>query len=98
MCRCVTGYSDDIVRCTLCHCAVGYEVTTVESALPRARIFVTATGCKDIIKGEMFEQMLDDAIVCNIGNLANELDIKWLNENCANRDTIKPQVCVSLYS
>ena len=67
-------------------------MTTVEEALKEARIFVTATGCKDIIKGDMFSRMLEDTIVCNIGHFDCELDVKWLNENCAKKDTVKPQV------
>lgn len=74
-------------------CAMeGYEVTTMEEALKEARIFVTATGCKDILKGDMFERMLEDTIVCNIGHFDCELDIAWLNANCKSKDTIKPQV------
>ena len=71
---------------------VGYEVTTIDEALKEARIFVTATGCKDILKGDMFERMLEDTIVCNIGHFDCELDIAWLNANCKSKDTIKPQV------
>lgn len=70
----------------------GYEVSTVEAALPEARIYVTTTGCKDILRGEHFSQMLDDTIVCNIGHFDNEVDVKWLNDNCVNKDNIKPQV------
>jgi adenosylhomocysteinase len=70
----------------------GYEVTTVEDALSRARIFVTATGCMGILKGEHFSNMLEDTIVCNIGHFDCEIDIAWLNKNCVKKDTIKPQV------
>jgi adenosylhomocysteinase len=70
----------------------GYEVTTVEEAVKESRIFVTATGCTSIIRGEHFLAMLDDAIVCNIGHFDCEIDAKWLNENCVSKDTIKPQV------
>lgn len=70
----------------------GYEVTTVEHAVKVARLFVTATGCQSIIRGEHFEQMLDDSIVCNIGHFDCEVDVKWLNENCRSKDTVKPQV------
>jgi len=62
-----------------------------------ARIFVSATGCKDIICGAHFDQMLDDAIVCNIGHFDCEIDVKWLNENCKSKVTIKPQVKLSLW-
>jgi len=67
-------------------------VTTIENAVKVARIFVTATGCKNIIMGEHFEQMLDDSIVCNIGHFDCEVDVKWLNENSQTKDTVKPQV------
>ena len=70
----------------------GYEVTTVEEAVPKARLFVTASGCKDVIVGRHFEQMLDDSIVCNIGHFDIEVEAKWLNENCLSKDTVKPQV------
>ena len=71
---------------------LGYEVTTMDEAAKEARIFVTTTGCKDIITGPQFEQMLDDAIVCNIGHFDTEIAVKWLEENAASKDTIKPQV------
>merc|ERR1739838_86829 len=45
----------------------GFEVTTMEEACKEGNIFVTTTGCEDIIMGSHFEQMKDDAIVCNIG-------------------------------
>lgn len=70
----------------------GFEVTTVEEAVKEARIFVSATGCKDIICDVHYNQMLDDAIVCNIGHFDCEIDVKWLNENCQSKVTIKPQV------
>jgi len=70
----------------------GFEVTTMEHAVKEAHIFVTTTGCTDIITGEHFMQMQDDAIVCNIGHFDCEIEVKWLNENCASKDNIKPQV------
>jgi len=69
----------------------GYEVTTMEEAAARGNIFVTTTGCRDIITGELMSLMKDDAIVCNIGHFDLEIDVKWLKTN-ATRDTIKPQV------
>lgn len=45
----------------------GYEVTTMDEASTEASIFVTTTGCKDIITSRHFENMKDDSIVCNIG-------------------------------
>jgi len=69
----------------------GYEVTTMEDAAPRGNIFVTTTGCKDIIRHEHMQVMKDDAIVCNIGHFDVEIDVKWLKEN-STRVNIKPQV------
>lgn len=43
----------------------GYQVTTMEEAAPLGQIFVTTTGCRDIIVGEHFEVMREDAIVCS---------------------------------
>jgi len=70
----------------------GYEVCPIEDAVERAQIFVTTTGCKDIITGKHFERMRNDAIVCNIGHFDCEIDVKWLEENCAKKTNIKPQV------
>lgn len=70
----------------------GYEVTTMDEACKEGNIFVTTTGCKDIILGRHFQEMKDDAIVCNIGHFDIELDVKWLNNNAVKKVNIKPQV------
>jgi len=70
----------------------GYEVTTVEDAVSRCNIFVTTTGCKDILTGKHFLQMKNDAIVCNIGHFDCEIEVKWLEQNCKLKTNIKPQV------
>eukprot|EP00127_Corallochytrium_limacisporum_P002709 Clim_evm18s136 gene=Clim_evmTU18s136 len=70
----------------------GFEVTTMEDAVERSHIFVTTTGCRDIITSEHMGKMLDDAIVCNIGHFDCEIDVAWLNKNAKDRSTIKPQV------
>lgn len=69
----------------------GYQVTTMEEACKLGHIFVTATGCQDIIRAEHYLEMREDSIVCNIGHFDVELDVKWLNDNCT-RSEIKPQV------
>lgn len=74
----------------------GYEVTTVENAVKVARLFVTATGCNGILRGEHFVEMLDESIVCNIGQFDSEIDVSWLKENCQSKDTIKPQVKINI--
>jgi adenosylhomocysteinase len=71
----------------------GYEVTTMEEAAPRGQIFVTATGCRDIIRGEHLSVMPNDAIVCNIGHFDLEIDVAWLeNLKGVKKVEIKPQV------
>ena len=71
----------------------GFEVKRLETAIPEADIIVTATGNKDIVRGEHFEAMNDKTIVCNIGHFDNEIDIAWLNQHYGDsKDTIKPQV------
>jgi len=69
----------------------GYQVTTLEEAAPQASIFVTATGCRDIIRGEHFLQMQEDSIVCNIGHFDVEIDVTWLEKNAVEKVNIKPQ-------
>ncbi|KAJ3402959.1 S-adenosyl-L-homocysteine hydrolase [Chytriomyces hyalinus] len=70
----------------------GYEVTTMEDAVKEANIFVTTTGCRDIITGAHFPLMKDDAIVCNIGHFDIEIDVAWLKANAKKCVNIKPQV------
>jgi len=71
----------------------GFEVKRLETAIPEADIVVTATGNKDIVRGEHFETMNDKTIVCNIGHFDNEIDMAWLNQHYGDtKDTIKPQV------
>lgn len=64
----------------------------MEQACKFGRIFVTATGSRDLILGEHMLQMPDDAILCNIGHGDLEIDVKWLKENAINKENIKLQV------
>ncbi|KAF4503835.1 hypothetical protein G6O67_008775 [Ophiocordyceps sinensis] len=70
----------------------GYQVTTMEKAAKIGQIFVTTTGCRDILTGEHFEAMPNDAIVCNIGHFDIEIDVAWLKKNAKSVQNIKPQV------
>ncbi|KAI0732613.1 S-adenosyl-L-homocysteine hydrolase [Fomitopsis betulina] len=70
----------------------GYEVTTMEDAAHRANVFVTTTGNRDIIRGEHFLVMPEDAIVSNIGHFDIEIDVAWLKANAKAVVNIKPQV------
>ena len=87
-CRVMVSEIDPI--CALQASMEGYEVVTMEEAAPRADIFVTATGNKDVIRIEHMRAMKDRAIVANIGHFDNEIQVaglknlKWHN--------IKPQV------
>ena len=79
--------------CALQAAMDGYEVKKMSTAIPRADIVVTATGNKDIIRGEHFKLMNDKTIVCNIGHFDNEIDMAWLNKNYGTTKVeIKPQV------
>jgi adenosylhomocysteinase len=65
--------------CALQAAMEGFEVTTMEDAASRGNIFVTATGCRDIIMLEHMQKMPEDAIVCNIGHFDLEIDVAGLN-------------------
>jgi len=79
--------------CALQAAMEGYEVTTMEDAAARGNIFVTATGCRDVIRGEHISAMQNDAIVCNIGHFDLEIDMAWLNsQKGVKKVEIKPQV------
>lgn len=77
--------------CALQAAMEGFEVTTMEDAVEKADIFVTATGCCDIINEKHFTRMKNNAIVCNIGHFDVEIDMAWLNKNSKARE-VKPQV------
>jgi adenosylhomocysteinase len=70
----------------------GYEVSTMEEACKVGNIFVTATGCKDIITGAHVMEMPEDAIVCNIGHFDLEIDVAWIVKNATAHSEVKPQV------
>ncbi|GIS72538.1 MAG: adenosylhomocysteinase [Candidatus Neomarinimicrobiota bacterium] len=79
--------------CALQAAMEGYEVVTIEQAIPETNIFVSATGNRDVITLEHMKKMNDQAIVCNIGHFDNEIQVDKLNEDSSvNREVIKPQV------
>jgi len=56
-------------------------------------IFVTATGCCDVVTGKHMEQMKNEAILCNIGHFDSEIDMAWLkSRKDIKEENIKPQV------
>jgi len=84
--------------CALQAAMEGYQVLTMEEAAPQADIFVTSTGCRDVIRGEHLDVMKDNAIVCNIGHFDLEIDIAYLvNRDDIREISIKPQVDSFVY-
>jgi adenosylhomocysteinase len=79
--------------CALQAAMEGYEVTIMEEAVKEGDIFVTTTGCADIVCIEHMEKMKNDAIVCNIGHFDIEIQVDALNKFPGiKKDVIKPQV------
>ncbi len=79
--------------CALQAAMEGYQVVTMETAAPLGDIFVTATGCMDIIRSEHMLAMKDEAILCNIGHFDCEIQVAWLEKNPEiKKINIKPQV------
>src|SRR5436189_4971384 len=67
--------------CALQAAMEGYEVKTMEALAPQGDIFVTATGCADVITCEHMKKMNDGAILCNIGHFAAEIQLKSLESH-----------------
>jgi len=79
--------------CALQAAMEGYEVVTMEDVVSVADIFVTATGCCEVITGTHMEKMKDEAIICNIGHFDSEIAMHYLeNSKQCKKETIKPQV------
>ena len=79
--------------CALQAAMDGFQVTTLEDVLDIADIYVTATGCRDVITADQMQRMKHQAIVCNIGHFDNEIDIAGLAAlSTATKINIKPQV------
>ncbi|HEY8427876.1 MAG TPA: adenosylhomocysteinase [Sandaracinaceae bacterium] len=80
--------------CALQAAMEGYEVVTMEEAAKIGDIFVTATGCCDVITFEHMKVMKNEAILCNIGHFDSEIEIAALTDpkNGIREENIKPQV------
>ena len=79
--------------CALQAAMEGYEVRRIESVVENADIFITATGCADVITGEHMQRMKDGAILGNIGHFDSEIQVAWLEKNPEiKKDNIKPQL------
>ncbi len=79
--------------CALQAAMEGYEVTTMDEAAKQGDIFVTCTGCCDVIQGKHLSVMKNEAIVCNIGHFDSEIEVAWLENNKEVKElNVKPQV------
>ena len=79
--------------CAMQACMEGYAVMPMDQAIKEGDIFVTTTGCKDVITTEHLRRMKDGAIVCNIGHFDVEIQVNALNKyKGVKKQTIKPQV------
>jgi adenosylhomocysteinase len=79
--------------CALQAAMEGYEVATLDDVASKGDIFVTATGCLGIVRGEHMRVMKDQAILCNIGHFDCEIDVAWLEKNPEiKEENVKPQV------
>ncbi len=79
--------------CALQAAMEGYEIKKMDDAVAEGDIFVTTTGCKDIIRIDHMEKMKDGAIVCNIGHFDVEIQVAELQGfTGVEHIEIKPQV------
>ncbi len=79
--------------CALQAAMDGYQVATIDDVVATADIFVTATGCYDVITAAHMAKMKHNAIVGNIGHFDNEIDMAGLAKRAdTTRINIKPQV------
>ncbi len=79
--------------CALQAAMEGYEVKTMEAVAGIGDIFISASGCCDVITGKHMEIMKDEAIVCNIGHFDSEIDMHYLETSkFCRKENIKPQV------
>jgi adenosylhomocysteinase len=84
--------------CALQAAMEGYEVTTMDKAAPMGDIFVTSTGCFDVITGKHMDAMKDQAILCNIGHFDSEIELKYLEGRADIKEiNVKPQVDIFEY-
>ena len=79
--------------CALQASMEGYEVRRLENVVDEVDIFITATGCDDVITGEHMSRMKDGAILGNIGHFDSEIQVAWLEKNPEiKKENVKPQL------
>lgn len=77
--------------CALQAAMEGFEVMPMDEAAKIGDIFVTTTGCVDVINSSHLDNMKDGTIVCNIGHFDSEIQISHLHKNYTH-ENVKPQV------
>lgn len=70
----------------------GFEVASMAYAATKGDVFVTATGCKDVLRGEIFKKMKDGAIVANAGHFNVEINLEDLEKLAKNIREVRPEV------
>ena len=63
----------------------GFRVMPMAQAAPLGDLFITATGCKDVITPAHFPAMKDNALLCNAGHFDCEVDVAWLEKNAVEK-------------
>ncbi|MCB1136110.1 MAG: adenosylhomocysteinase [Chlamydiia bacterium] len=89
--RCIVTEIDPICAYQASMCSL--PVMTMDEAAPLGDIFVTATGCRDVIRKEHLDAMRHNAIVCNMGHFDHEIDVASLiKDPSIKRTTVRPLV------
>ena len=70
----------------------GFRVMPMDEAAKTGDLFITATGCRDIITSAHFPLLKDGAVLCNAGHFNVEVDVQWLEENAAKKPDQKPNI------
>jgi adenosylhomocysteinase len=70
----------------------GFDVMPMAQAAKLGDLFITATGCRDIITKEHFDVIKDRAVLCNAGHFNVEVDVQYLDSHAARRTEQKPNI------
>ena len=64
----------------------GFRVMPMAQAAEQGDLFITSTGCKDVITSQHFPLMKDNALLCNAGHFDCEVDVAWLEQNAVRKE------------
>lgn len=70
----------------------GFEVMSMDQASAIGDLFITATGCRDVITGDHFVKMKDGAVLCNAGHFNVEVDVEYLENNAMKKEPQKQNI------